>query len=97
MNINFASVDAEFIKGKVKAGYYCNATELVRDAVRKLRESDQENEDKHDRLIAALEEGEASIREHGTIPYTPELLERITKEALEDFANGVKPDPDVCP
>jgi antitoxin ParD1/3/4 len=38
MNINFAPIDESFIKNKIEEGYYSDATELVRDAVRKLRE-----------------------------------------------------------
>jgi putative addiction module CopG family antidote len=34
MNINFPSVDETYIRQKVDAGFYSNATELVRDAVR---------------------------------------------------------------
>ncbi|KAF0101739.1 MAG: hypothetical protein FD163_1196 [Hyphomonadaceae bacterium] len=40
MNINFPPVDEKFIKSKIENGYYSNATELVRDAVRRLREKD---------------------------------------------------------
>ena len=51
MNINFPPVDAGYIKTKVEGGYYSNATEMVRDAVRRMREQD----DHHGRLLAALE------------------------------------------
>jgi len=38
MNINFPPVDKSYIKAKVKSGFYANATELIRDAVRRMRE-----------------------------------------------------------
>jgi antitoxin ParD1/3/4 len=40
MNINFPSVDENYIKRMVEDGFYSNATELVRDAVRRMREQD---------------------------------------------------------
>ena len=39
MEINFAIVDEEFIANTVQEGYYISEEELVRDAVRRLRES----------------------------------------------------------
>ena len=40
MNIMFPPLDNSYIKAKVRDGFYSNATELVRDAVRRLREFD---------------------------------------------------------
>jgi len=40
MNIVFPAMDESYIKAKVEDGFYSNATELVRDAVRRLREQD---------------------------------------------------------
>lgn len=94
MNINFPPVDENFIKGMVDGGYYSNATEVIRDAVRRLR---QQEEAQRMRLAAALELGERTIREGRTTAYTPELLERIEQNAREQAAEGRKPNPDVCP
>ncbi len=94
MNIIFPSVDENYIKAKVDDGFYSNATELVRDAVRRLREQD---DNKHARLMAALEEGERDVREGRTHPYTPELLAEIEQSAIQHAAEGKKPNPDVCP
>ena len=63
MNINFPPVDAGYIKTKVESGYYSNATEMVRDAVRRMREQD----DHHGRLLAALEIGEHDIAAGRTV------------------------------
>lgn len=64
MNINFPPVDDGYIKAKVESGYYSNATEMVRDAVRRMREQD----DRHNRLLAALEIGERDIAAGHTVP-----------------------------
>lgn len=81
MNINFPPRDESYIRAKVADGYYHNATELVRDAVRRLREYD---DSKHERLTTALEAGYKAIREGEYEPYTPELLEQIDADAVED-------------
>ena len=93
MNINFPPVDESYIKAKIAEGFYSNAAELVRDAVRRLREQD---DNKHARLVAALEVGQQAIREGRTALYTPELLTQIEQEARQHAAEGRKPNPDVC-
>lgn len=93
MNINFPPVDESYIKAKIADGFYSNAAELVRDAVRRLREQD---DNRHARLMAALEVGQQAIREGRTALYTPELLDQIEQEARQHAAEGRKPNPDVC-
>ena len=93
MNINFPPVDAGYIKAKVESGFYSNATEMVRDAVRRMREQD----DQHGRLLAALETGERDIDAGRTVPYTPDLLKQIEQEARTHVANKRSPNPDVIP
>ena len=93
MNINFPPVDTGYIKTKVESGYYSNATEMVRDAVRRMREQD----DHHGRLLAALEIGERDIAAGRTVPYTPDLLKQIEQEARTHAANNRPTNPDVIP
>lgn len=94
MNIVFPSVDDYYIKTKVADGFYSNATELVRDAVRRLREQDDHQEKV---LLNALEKGARAIHAGHTILYTPHLLEKVEKEARYLAATGQMPNPDVCP
>ncbi len=77
MNIVFPPADESYIQAKIEGGYYSDAAELVRDAVRRLREEDDKQ---HARLMAALEVGEQAIREGRTRRYTPELLAEIDAE-----------------
>jgi antitoxin ParD1/3/4 len=93
MNIHFPPVDDGYIKTKVENGYYSNATEMVRDAVRRMREQD----DDHSRLLAALEIGERDIAAGRTLPYTPDLLKEVEREARTHAANNRPANPDVIP
>jgi antitoxin ParD1/3/4 len=71
MNINFPAVDETYIKQKVESGFYSNATELVRDAVRRMREADEQRQ----ALLAAVQIGDEQIAhgeyvsDHGVNPF----------------------------
>jgi len=54
MNISLPPKMARFIRGKVKAGDYTNASEVVRDAVRHMQELEAARRDR--RAPAALED-----------------------------------------
>ena len=94
MNINFPPVDENYIKSMVEDGFYSNATELVRDAVRRMREQDA---DKRARLLAALQAGEDDVRAGRIVPYTEGFLDRCEDRAREIVAKGRKPKSDVVP
>jgi len=94
MNIIFPPQEEKYINNLIAKGVYATPTEFVLDAVRRLR---KEESQRHDRLMAALEEGEQAIRDGDYEPYTQELFERICKDALADAKAGIKPNPDVCP
>jgi len=93
MNINFPPVDDQFIKNQIESGYYSNATELVRDAVRRLREE----EEKRKAFLAAVKKGEDDIAAGRTIPYSEEWLEEVTERAIQKALNGEPPKSDVVP
>jgi antitoxin ParD1/3/4 len=73
MNINFPPVDESYIKTKVRSGFYSNATELIRDAVRRMREQDEQRS----RLLVALKKGEEDIAAGRYKLYSPELQSEI--------------------
>lgn len=48
---------------------------------------------KYERLMAALEVGKQDIREGRTVPYAPELLQQIVRDARRHAVEGGAPDP----
>ncbi len=94
MNVIFPPVDESYIRAKIEDGFYSNATELVRDAVRRLREHDDA---KYIRLMGALERGERDMHEGRGEAYTPQLYQQIVTDAAQYAAQGKKANPDVCP
>ncbi|MFL9935416.1 type II toxin-antitoxin system ParD family antitoxin [Paraburkholderia sp. RL18-103-BIB-C] len=93
MNINFAPVDEQFIKQNVENGVYSNANELVRDAVRRLREADERRAE----LFAALQMGEDDIAAGRTRTYTRGFVQSLHERVLSRAAAGEKPKSDVAP
>ncbi|MGH2616561.1 MAG: type II toxin-antitoxin system ParD family antitoxin [Thermomicrobiales bacterium] len=77
------------IREKVTSGLYANPEEAIDAAVRLLEE--------HDRLLERLRAAIAAGEEGEALPWTPALMEQLTREAEEMRRRGETPHPDVCP
>ena len=88
MHIKFSDIDDKFIKNTVAMGYYTSETELVRDAVRKLREN--ANLDSMRKLLST---GLEQIEKGETIPYSTDFMDTAMKQAQKNHQSG-KPVPD---
>jgi antitoxin ParD1/3/4 len=91
MHINLSPEMETFIKGKVASGYYGNATEVIRDAIRRM----QAEETRLQAWKAALKKGDDELDAGRSVPYTAAALEEITREAKAPASKPV--DPDVLP
>jgi antitoxin ParD1/3/4 len=83
MHIRFADADANFMKAAVEKGFYTSETELVRDAVRRLREQQMHASP----LFQAVMKGRQDIDEGRTTPYSADLMSDIKQRALEAAEN----------
>lgn len=93
MHVNLSSEMEAYVKGKVASGFYGNATEVIRDAIRRM----QEDEKRKERLHAAIAKGQADFDAGRIVRYTPELMEEIFQEALAKRDSNEPFDPDVIP
>lgn len=93
MHVNLSSEMERFIKGKVEGGFYGNATEVIRDAIRRM----QADEARLAAWQAAIKKGDDQLDREEGIAYTPELLEEITQSAIAARHNGEPINPDVLP
>lgn len=94
MHVRFSEVDEHYIKGKVASGFYTSENEVVRDAVRRMREE----EERIARFQAAVRIGDEEIERGDTVPYSQELLEQLSQRAVQRAKQGKKIDnPDVLP
>jgi putative addiction module CopG family antidote len=89
MDIKHLSPDVEsYINTQVNEGVYSSAEDVLDDAVRRLRQADEE---RHERLLKALAKGQQGEG----IPYTRELMHEIAEAAREDMGSKRPMDPDV--
>ena len=80
MHVRFADVDERFIEEAVRSGFYANATELVRDAVRRLREQNAVNS----HFYQAVMEGVRDIERGQMRPLTPALMRSLKEQGYQD-------------
>ncbi len=93
MHINLSPEMEEFIKRKITSGFYGNATEVVRDAIRRMQAEDL-------RLAAwqaAISKGDEQLDRGEGIEYSPTMRDRINQEAIDGMHSHRPIDPDVLP
>jgi antitoxin ParD1/3/4 len=93
MHINLSPEMEQYLQSKVGTGFYSNASEVVRDAIRRMRDEDE----KLAALRAAVQAGDEQLERGEGVPYTPERLAKITEKAFANALNGKQISPDVAP
>jgi len=84
MHVRFADVDENFIKTGVQSGFYTNETELIRDAVRRMRE--EKERARH--FQAAVTRGVQAVDRGDTVVLTPDLLHEIKQDGIRKAKNN---------
>ena len=77
------------IREKVKRGLYADAEAAIETAVHLL--------DDHDRRVQRLREAIAPGEEGEAVPWRPDLMAQLSREAEEMLGRGELPDLNVCP
>jgi antitoxin ParD1/3/4 len=93
MHINLSPEMEGYIKGKVSSGFYGNATEVIRDAIRRMQSED----DRVAAWQAAISKGEAQLDRGEGVAHTSELMEILTQSALAAMHSNQPINPDVLP
>jgi antitoxin ParD1/3/4 len=91
VNIYLGDHFEKFIRDQVATGRYANASEVVREALRKM----EENENKLVKLRAALQLGMDDLEAGQVTDWTPELMQTIVQEARMQVTarrKGIQPD-----
>jgi antitoxin ParD1/3/4 len=92
MNVSLTPQLEKMIRDKVESGMYNNASEVVRDALRKMAE-----EERQAAFRASLDRVREQIAQgHGTV-WTDETMEEILREADEADERGEPIRADVQP
>ena len=93
MHVNLSPEMEGFIKTKVATGLYGNATEVIRDAIRRM----QAEESRLAAWQAAIKIGDDQLDRGEGIAYTPETLNDITQSAVSAMHRGTPMDADIVP
>jgi len=93
MHVNLSPEMETFIKGKVATGFYGNATEVIRDAIRRM----QDEEARVQAWKAAVKLGDDELDRGEGTPYDAKALKEITRAAIGDMHSGKPMNPDVLP
>ena len=93
MHINLSPEMESYIKAKVTSGFYGNATEVIRDAIRRMQAEEQ-------RVAAfrkAVAEGDAQLDRGEGTAYSRDLMNKLADTARKNIGSGKPIDPDVVP
>ena len=93
MHVNLSPEMEGFVKSKVETGFYGNATEVIRDALRRMQAEDS----RVAAWKAAVKVGDDQLDRGEGIAYTPATLKDITESAISAMNSGQPMDPDVLP
>lgn len=93
MHVNFSPEMEGFIKNKVSSGFYGNATEVIRDAIRRM----QAEESRIAAWQAAIKEGDIQLARGEGVAYSPDTLNDITQSAICAMHSGQPMSRDVLP
>lgn len=93
MHVNLSPEMEGFIKTKVASGFYGNATEVIRDAIRRM----QAEESRVAAWQAAIKQGADQLERGEGVAYTSETLQDITQSAMKGMHSGLPMDADVLP
>lgn len=93
MHVNLSPEMEGFIKNKVSSGFYGNATEVIRDAIRRM----QAEETRAAAWQSAIRTGTEELDRGEGVEYGQAALDDITQSAVADMHSGKPMDPDVLP
>lgn len=93
MHVNLSPEMEGFIKSKVTSGFYGNATEVIRDAIRRM----QAEENRFSAWQAAIKKGNDQLDRGEGVTYTPETLNDITQSAIGAMHSMQPMDADALP
>ncbi len=93
MHVNLSPEMESFVKSKVATGFYGNATEVIRDALRRMQAEDG----RVAAWKAAVKVGDDQLDRGEGIAYTAATLKEIAESAIDTLHSGEPMDPDVLP
>ncbi len=97
MHIQIPEQMLNFIQQQVQSGYYSNAAEVVRDAIRHMMDERGYTTNKRQDFMNAVQIGVDQIEQGQTVPWNDETRVSIRKTARQKVKTGAVIDPYVTP
>ncbi len=91
MSVTLAPEVGDRVQSWIDSGEYPDADSVVLDALRLLEER------KLDSLRAKLQSGIDQLDRGEGIPFTPDLVSQMRRDAEDRLRRGESPNADVCP
>jgi len=86
MHLNLGQPYEDYIQQQVDSGLYVNATEVIRDALRHMKECDEQK--RLDTVRALLSVGEEQLARGEGISYTPDFMDNAMNNAIKNSKAG---------
>ena len=86
MHLNLGKPYEKFIQSEIKAGLYSNATELIRDALRRMQDDKERRRIEHIHALIAV--GEGQIKQGLGIPCGEDFMDDAMKRATKNHKAG---------
>ena len=86
MHLNLGEPYEKFIKMQINSGLYSNATELIRDALRRMKNDSEELRIKHIHALIAV--GENGISQGSGVEFNENFMDDSMKRAIKNHTSG---------
>jgi len=81
MEVSLTPSLENFVRDTVSAGLYNNASEVILEALRLLRDKEMKKQE----LLKALDAGYEDVKAGRTTKFTPELVHKIADEVAQKY------------
>jgi antitoxin ParD1/3/4 len=92
MNVSLTPELEALVRRQVETGQYTGPDQVMREALQLLEERDRQR-----RLKAALAVGDEQYGRGEVVPWTPDMLDQLIREADEEDRQGLPISDDVQP
>lgn len=86
MHLNLGKPYEDYIQRQVDSGLYGNATEVIRDALRHMKEWEEQR--RLDTIQTLISIGEEQLARGEGISYAPDFMDNAMKKAIENSKAG---------
>ena len=88
MNVSLTNELEAWVQARVESGLYRTGSEVVREAIRLLRERDELKDLRREELRALVRAGMDDVDAGNTVPFSTEVLDQVKKRGRARLKRG---------